>query len=77
MTLSTTLTDSAIVKLKQMIVSGELAPGDRLPREADLAERLGCPATRCARRSRGCPWSGCWTSARATAPTSPAWTRRC
>src|SRR3954452_17728125 len=24
-----------------MIVSGELGPGDRLPREADLAERLG------------------------------------
>jgi len=41
MTLSTTLTDSAIVKLKQMIVSGELSPGERLPREADLAERLG------------------------------------
>ncbi|MBO0812860.1 MAG: FadR family transcriptional regulator [Microlunatus sp.] len=41
MTLSTTLTDSAIVKLKQMITSGELEPGQRLPREADLAERLG------------------------------------
>lgn len=41
MTLSTTLTDSAIVKLKQMIVSGELAPGQRLPREVDLAGRLG------------------------------------
>jgi DNA-binding FadR family transcriptional regulator len=38
---STTLTDSAITELKQMIVSGELAPGQRLPREADLAERLG------------------------------------
>src|SRR5690348_596939 len=24
-----------------MIVSGELRPGDRLPREADLAQRLG------------------------------------
>lgn len=41
MTLSTTLTDTAIVKLKQMIVSGELSPGERLPREADLAGRLG------------------------------------
>jgi DNA-binding FadR family transcriptional regulator len=35
------LTDEAIVKIKQMIIAGELRPGDRLPREADLAERLG------------------------------------
>src|SRR5262245_28732342 len=35
------VTDEAIEKIKRMIVSGELAPGDRLPREADLAGRLG------------------------------------
>src|SRR6266508_4936460 len=35
------LTDEAIDRIKEMIVSGELHPGDRLPREADLAERLG------------------------------------
>jgi GntR family transcriptional repressor for pyruvate dehydrogenase complex len=35
------VTDEAIDKIKGMIVSGELAPGDRLPREADLARRLG------------------------------------
>ncbi len=35
------VTDEAITKLKQMIVDGELHPGDRLPREADLAQRLG------------------------------------
>ncbi|MBP2340447.1 FadR/GntR family transcriptional regulator [Saccharothrix coeruleofusca] len=35
------VTDDAILRVKQMIVSGELKPGDRLPREADLAERLG------------------------------------
>jgi len=35
------LTDEAILKIKAMIVSGELKPGDRLPREADLAETLG------------------------------------
>jgi GntR family transcriptional repressor for pyruvate dehydrogenase complex len=35
------VTDEAIEKIKGMIVSGELGPGDRLPREADLAEHLG------------------------------------
>jgi DNA-binding FadR family transcriptional regulator len=35
------LTDEAIERIKEMIVSGELKPGDRLPKEADLAERLG------------------------------------
>jgi GntR family transcriptional regulator, transcriptional repressor for pyruvate dehydrogenase complex len=35
------VTDQAIDRIKQMIVSGELGPGDRLPREAELAERLG------------------------------------
>lgn len=33
--------DDAIAKIKEMIVSGELQPGDRLPRELDLARRLG------------------------------------
>ena len=35
------VTDEAIVKIKEMIVSGELRPGDRLPKEADLAGHLG------------------------------------
>ncbi len=35
------VTDEAINKIKDMIVSGELSPGDRLPKEADLADRLG------------------------------------
>jgi GntR family transcriptional repressor for pyruvate dehydrogenase complex len=35
------VTDVAIEKLKQMITSGELRPGDRLPKEAELAKRLG------------------------------------
>ncbi|MBP0453053.1 MULTISPECIES: FadR/GntR family transcriptional regulator [unclassified Kitasatospora] len=35
------VTDEAIEKIKAMIVSGELRPGSRLPREPDLAERLG------------------------------------
>jgi GntR family transcriptional regulator, transcriptional repressor for pyruvate dehydrogenase complex len=35
------VTDEAIEKLRAMIVSGKLRPGDRLPREADLATTLG------------------------------------
>ena len=35
------VTDEAIEKLKAMIVSGEVRPGQRLPREADLATTLG------------------------------------
>lgn len=35
------VTDEAIEKIKQMIVSGRLGPGERLPREPDLAAELG------------------------------------
>lgn len=35
------VTDEAIDRIKQMILDGELRPGDRLPREPDLAARLG------------------------------------
>ncbi|PJJ61404.1 FadR/GntR family transcriptional regulator [Compostimonas suwonensis] len=35
------VTDEAIVKIKGMILSGELKPGDRLPPEKELSEYLG------------------------------------
>lgn len=35
------VTDEAIMSIRAMIVSGELAPGDRLPPEKELSERLG------------------------------------
>ena len=35
------VTDEAIEKIKEMIVSGQWRPGDRLPKEADLAAQLG------------------------------------
>ncbi|MFC9442425.1 MULTISPECIES: FadR/GntR family transcriptional regulator [Brevibacterium] len=35
------LTDDALDKIKDLIVTGELRPGDRLPPEAELSERLG------------------------------------
>ncbi|WP_432511255.1 FadR/GntR family transcriptional regulator [Kineococcus sp. SYSU DK001] len=35
------VTDEAIEKIKRMILGGELRPGDRLPREAELSASLG------------------------------------
>lgn len=35
------VTDEAIQKIKDLIFSGQLVPGQRLPRESDLAARLG------------------------------------
>ena len=35
------VTDEAIERIKSMIVSGELQPGDRLPKEDELAAELG------------------------------------
>jgi len=35
------VTDEAILKIKEMLLSGELRPGDRLPPEKELSESLG------------------------------------
>jgi GntR family transcriptional repressor for pyruvate dehydrogenase complex len=35
------LTDDAVERIKQMIIDGRLRPGDRLPKEQELAEELG------------------------------------
>ena len=35
------LTDEAVAKIRQMIASGELGSGDRLPPEKELSEQLG------------------------------------
>ncbi|MGC8873827.1 MAG: FadR/GntR family transcriptional regulator, partial [Chloroflexia bacterium] len=35
------LCDAAVDRIRRMIDSGQLKPGDRLPPERDLAERLG------------------------------------
>ncbi len=35
------VTDEAIVKIKDMLLVGELRPGDRLPPEKELSDRLG------------------------------------
>ena len=35
------VTDQAIDQIKQLIIDGEFSPGSRLPREQELAQRLG------------------------------------
>jgi GntR family transcriptional repressor for pyruvate dehydrogenase complex len=35
------VTDEAILRIKEMILRGDLAPGDRLPPEKELSEQLG------------------------------------
>ena len=35
------VTDEAILKIKEMLLSGQLRPGDRLPPEKELSEALG------------------------------------
>src|SRR6478752_5222731 len=35
------VTDEALERIKGMLVSGALAPGDRLPKESELAAELG------------------------------------
>jgi len=41
----TSVTDDAITRIRQMILTGELAPGDRLPPEGNLAANLGLSRT--------------------------------
>ncbi|MDR0359933.1 MAG: FadR family transcriptional regulator [bacterium] len=35
------ITEEAIARIREMIIAGQLGPGDRLPREGDLAAALG------------------------------------
>lgn len=39
--LSTSVTDTAIQEIKELIISGRAAPGRKLPKESDLAAQLG------------------------------------
>ena len=39
--MATPLTDQAIAKIKELIISGDFTPGSKLPREQDLAKQLG------------------------------------
>ncbi|HET9561334.1 MAG TPA: GntR family transcriptional regulator, partial [Propionibacteriaceae bacterium] len=41
----TSVTDDAISRIRHMILTGELAPGDRLPPEGTLAANLGLSRT--------------------------------
>jgi DNA-binding FadR family transcriptional regulator len=41
----TSVTDDAITRIRHMILTGELTPGDKLPPESDLAAELGLSRT--------------------------------
>ncbi|SDT09897.1 transcriptional regulator, GntR family [Friedmanniella luteola] len=41
----TSVTDDAITRIRHMILTGELAPGDKLPPESELAAELGLSRT--------------------------------
>ena len=64
------LTDQAITKIKDSIVSGELAAGDRLPKETELAERLGLSRNSLREAVRALTLVGFSSHGKATARTS-------
>ena len=71
------VTQRAIDEIKAMIIRGELAAGERLPKEADLAARLGISRNSLREAVRALTLAGSSRPARATAPTSPASSRAC
>ena len=71
------LTDEAIDKIKQMILSGRVRPGEKLPREADLAAELGLSRNSLREAVKALSLINVLTSGGATAPMRPAWPRHC
>ena len=71
------VTDQAIAKIKDLIVAGEFGAGAKLPREQDLAARLGLSRNSLREAVRPCRSSACSTRASATEPMSRASTRTC
>lgn len=66
------VTDEAIEKIKGMIVSGALRPGDRLPKESELAAELGLSRNSLREAVRALSLIRILDVRQATAPTSPA-----
>jgi DNA-binding FadR family transcriptional regulator len=71
------LTDEAIERIKEMIVSGDLRPGDRLPNEADLAGRLGLSRNSLREAVRALSLMRVLDVRQATVRTSPACAPNC
>ena len=44
------LTDQAIAKIKELIISGEFTPGSKLPGSMTWPSSSASPVTRCAKR---------------------------
>src|SRR4029077_8126515 len=83
------VTEEAIDKIRERIVTGSWGPGDRLPKESELAAELGLSRNSAGeavralfetRRARPCApsrSSACWRCAREMAPTSAASNQTC
>ena len=66
------LTDEAILKIKEMILSGDLKPGDRLPPEKELGEALGLSRSSLREAVKALEIIRVLDVRRVTGPTSPA-----
>jgi Amidohydrolase/Bacterial regulatory proteins, gntR family len=72
------LTDEAIDKIKELITSGRLRPGEKLPRGADLAAELGLSRNSLREAVKALSMIYVLDVRQGTAPTRPAWRhRRC
>src|SRR5690625_6186886 len=67
------VTDRAIDAIKQMIIDGSLAPGDRLPPEKELAERVGVSRNSLREAVKALSVIRVLDVRRGMAPTSPPW----
>ena len=69
------LTDQAIEKIKQLIITGEFTAGSRLPKEQELAGRLGLSRNSLREAVRALTLSACSSRASVTERTSRASSR--
>jgi DNA-binding FadR family transcriptional regulator len=71
------LTDEAIEKISQMIVTGRVRPGEKLPSETDLAAELGLSRSSLREAVRALSLVNVLEVRRGTGRTPPASSRRC
>ena len=63
------VTEEAIARIREMIIAGQLGPGDRLPREGDLAVALGLGRSSLREAVRALTLTGVLETRQGRAPT--------